>query len=226
MTALYIIGGILLFFALLMLVKIGIFFSYYGGAPVFTVKIGFIKLTFDIKEMKKDAEEVDDAEIEELKKKHKKKKKKKKAPKEKPPSPALMDTLRVFKAGVLRFYEKYKKYAKLERYIIKISVATEDPALTGVLYGGVAALAGSLHAWAVSVKKRSRKAEDLYTEVRPDFLAEKTDAAAEIGFSLRIWHILSCAMTLLFTYRKYKKLPPKPKKDKTKGDTEDDQRQA
>lgn len=217
MIALYIISGVLLLIALLLLLKIGVFFSYYGGTPELMIKIAFFKLRFNLKELKKDAETVDEEEIARLKAKHKRKKEK-----EKTPSPSLKDALRVFKAGVFKFLRKYKKYARLERYIIKISVATDDPAKTAVLYGGVAALAGTLHGAVVSVKRRSRRPCDLYTEVRPDFIAEKTDAAAEIGFSLRVWHILSCGLTLLLTYRKYKKLPPKKAKAEKKGDKDHD----
>lgn len=203
MTALYIIGGVLLFLLLLMLLKISVFFSYYGKVPELCIKIGFIKLNYNLKELKKDAEAQGDAKAKDSKKKKKKKAKKKAS------APALKDGIKVFKDGILNFWGKYRRYARLERYIVKISVATDDPAKTAVLYGGVAAIAGSLHAWATSVKKRSKKLCNLQTEVRPDFIAEKTDAAAEIGFSLRLWHILSCGLTALFTYRRYRKLPAK-----------------
>ena len=207
MTALYIIGGIILLFVLLLFIKIGVFFSYYGGVPELTVKIGFIKLNFNLKELKKEAE------VQEGTTEVKKEKKKKKKQKEKAPSPSIKDTFRVFKNGIVTFWNKYKRDAKLERYIVKISVATDDPAKTAVLYGGIAAIAGNLHAWATSVKKRSKRLTDLQTEVRPDFIAEKTDAAAEIGFSLKLWQILSCGITALVTYRRYKKLPAKESKN-------------
>ncbi len=211
MTALYIIGGILLFLLLIMLIKISVFFSYYGKVPELCIKVGFIKLNYNLKELKKDAEAESTAQV-------KPKKKKKKKTKEKAPSPSVKDSLGVFKGGILKFWDKYKRYAKLERYIVKINLGTDDPAKTAVLYGGVAAIAGSLHAWASSVKRRSRRIGDLQTEVRPDFIAETVDAAAEIGFSLRVWHILSCAFTALFTYRGYKKLPAKEKKTDRKVD--------
>lgn len=215
MTALYILGGILLFIILLLLIKIGVFFSYYGKVPILTVKLAFIKLNFNLLELKKEAEE-QSKEKKHLKKE--KKKKKRKESDEKKPSPPVLESIRVFKDGAVRFWEKYKRYARLERYVVKISVGTDDPAKTAVLYGGIATVAGALHAWAVSVKRRSRRAEDLQTEVVPDFIAEKTDAAAEIGFSLRVWQILSCLITAYRTYRKYKKLPPKKGKDRQKGE--------
>ena len=138
-----------------------------------------------------------------------KKIKKVKKKKDRTPPPSLKDSIRVFKAGIMQFWGKYKRYAKLERYVLKISVSTDDPAKTAILYGGISSVAGVLHAWAVSVRKRSKKTGDIYTEVKPDFIAEKTDAAAEIGMSLKVWQIVSCLITAYRTYRKYKKLPPK-----------------
>jgi len=201
MIALYIIGGILLLLILLLLVKISVFFSYYGKVPELKIKIGFISLGYNLKELKKEAEEVAEAEPQKIKKVKKKK--------DRTPPPSLKDSIRVFKAGIMQFWGKYKRYAKLERYVLKISVSTDDPAKTAILYGGISSVAGVLHAWAVSVRKRSKKMGDIYTEVKPDFIAEKTDAAAEIGMSLKVWQIVSCLITAYRTYRKYKKLPPK-----------------
>lgn len=201
MIALYITGGILLLLILLLLVKISVFFSYYGKVPELKIKIGFISLGYNLKELKKEAEEVAEAKPQKIKKVKKKK--------DRTPSPSLKDSIRVFKAGIMQFWGKYKRYAKLERYVLKISVSTDDPAKTAILYGGISSVAGALHAWAVSVRKRSKKMGDIYTEVKPDFIAEKTDAAAEIGMSLKVWQIVSCLITAYRTYRKYKKLPPK-----------------
>lgn len=227
MIALYIVGGILLLLLLLLFIKIGVYFSYYGKRPEVAVKIAFFTLRFDLKDVKEQA-----AEQAEDKQAEKKADKRKTGGKEKKPSPSIKDTFRVFKDGILAFWRKYKRYARLERYIVKINLGTDDPAKTAVLYGGVATVAASLHAWALSVKKRSKRTRDIYTEVKPDFIAETTDAAAEVGFSLRVWQILSCGLPLLSTYRKYKKLPPKVKKGdittelNEKGDGNNDERQA
>lgn len=212
MIALYIIGGILLLLCLLMLLRIRVFFSYYGGIPRLDIRAGIIKFGMDLKGTHKEEEPLPEP--------PKKKKEKKKKKKEKKPGPKITDALRVFRAGVYKFLRKYKKYARLEKYIVKISLATDDPAKTALLYGGLSGVVCSLHAFALSVKNKSRRVGDIYTEYRPDFYAEKTDAAVEIGFSLKVWQILSCAMELLHSYRKYKKLPPKAEKKK-KGDKDD-----
>ena len=58
MIALYITGGILLLLILLLFIKISVFFSYYGKVPELKIKIGFISLGYNLKELKKEAEEV------------------------------------------------------------------------------------------------------------------------------------------------------------------------
>ncbi len=207
MIALYIIGGILLLLYLLSLVRIGFLFCCYGKKPQFVIKIGVFKLGFDIDDVK---EQMADKESEEEKPKKKKKTQEK-------PKKSLIDILKTVKDGAVRFYGKYKRYARLDRYMLKINLGTEDPAKTAVLYGAVSAVAGSLHAFAMSVR-RKRGAKVVETEVVPDFIAEKTDFAVEIGFSMRLWQLISCAWTLWRTKKKIDKLPPKKKK----GDTQDE----
>lgn len=211
MIAVYIIGGILLFFALLLLLRIGVLFCCYNKKPQFVLSIGGIKLRFDMDDFKKQAEEQAEEQAEQ-----KETKKKEKKPKEKK---AVLDILRIIKDGAARFYEKYKRYARLDRYMLKINLGTDDPAKTAVLYGAVAAAAGTLHSFAMSVRKK-RGARVVETEVKPDFIAESTDIAIELGFSLRLWQIVSCAWTLWRTKKKIDKLPPK--KEKKKGDKSDE----
>lgn len=225
MTALYIIGAVLLLLVLLLLLRIRVYFSYYGGVPRIDIRAGVIKFGRDLKGVQSDEDEAAlEKALAKQKDKQKQKSKKQKKQPQKKGKPKLTDALRVLRAGVYAFLRKYKKYARLEKYVLKISLATDDPAKTAVLYGALSGVVGSLHAFATSIKNRSRRVGDIFTEYRPDFYAEKPDIAVEIGFSLRVWHILSCALTLWRTYRKYKKLPPKPaKKAKNKkGDTENE----
>ncbi len=205
MIALYIIGGLLLAIALLLLLRIGVMFYCYGKKPQFAVSIGFVKLRFDMDELKEQAQS---AEGKQGKKPRETKEKEKKS---------VVDIIKTVKEGALRFYEKYKRYARLDRYMLKVNLGTDDPAKTAVLYGAVAAVAASLHAFAMSVR-RKRGARVVETEIKPDFIAESTDFAVELGFSLRLWQIASCAWTVWRTKKKIDKLPPKKKK----GDTSDD----
>lgn len=210
MIALYIIGGLLLLILLLMLLRVGICISYYGGSPMLDIKIGFLRFEDILGGFKPDSDEL------EIKPKLKTKKNEKKAKKQE--SPSITDALRVIKTGFFQILRRFKKYARLDTYKVRISLATDDPAKTAVLYGGLSGIVSAMHAFATSVKKRSYREGDIYTEYKPDFYAEKPDIAIEIGISLRVWQILALALTGKQTYDKYKKLPPKAVKDK-KGDT-------
>ncbi len=189
MTALYIVGGILLFLALLLMLRFGVMFVCYGKEPQLVLKIGFIPIRLDLKDIQKEAEE----RAEQPKEKKEKKNKKKKSEKAKEKK-SVTEIIRVIKNGAESFFSKYKRYARLDRYMLKINLGTDDPAKTAVLYGAVAAAAGALHAFAMSVRKK-RGRYTVETEVKPDFLAEHTDIAIEIGFSLRVWQWLSCLWT-------------------------------
>lgn len=213
MTALYIICAILFLLLLLLFIKVTFSFSYYYyGSPQFSVKILFKTLRFDIGE----GTHEDETETEkELKRRKAEKKAKEGVEKEKEGSPSLKDSLNRIKTTLQDFLRKYRKYTRLERFIVKISVASEDPSDTAIQYGAVSALCGAIYAFVVSIKKRSKKADDLYMEVKPDFFSVKPDVALDIAFSLRIWQLLSCGLT---AYKGYKSLnKSNSKKNKKRG---------
>jgi len=210
MIALYVIGALLLLILLLLFLRVGIRISYYGGVPMLGVKIGFLEFEDALDKYKPQSEELD------IKPKLKTKRKTKKAVKQ--GSPSITDALKVIKTGFFQLIRRFKKYARLDMYRLRISLATEDPAETAVLYGGLSGVVSAMHAAAMSVKNRSYREGDVYTEYRPDFYAEKSDVAVDIGISLRVWQILALALVGKKTYDKYKKLPPKAVKTK-KGDT-------
>ena len=55
-----------------------------------------------------------------------------------------------------------------------------------------------------SLKRRTRNPKLIYTEIKPDFIAEQTDFYADIELSIRLWQILSLGMTALGVYNKLK----------------------
>ncbi len=212
MTALYIVGGILLFVFLLLLLRIGVMLVCYGKAPQLVIRIGPVPITLDLKEIGKEAEKQAEKPTKDKKKQKKTKKEEKSAKK------SVTEIINTVKDGAERFIRKYKRYARLDRYMLKINLGTDDPAKTALLYGGVSAAAGALHVLAMSVRKK-RGEYTVETEIRPDFLAEKTDIAIEIGFSLRVWQWLSCLWTAWRTKKKVDKLPPKTEEE---GEQKDD----
>ena len=210
MIALYVLGALLLLLFLLMFLRVGIRISYYGGMPTLGIKLGFIEFEDILGKYKTDGEELD------IKPELKTKKKTKKAKEQS--NPSIKDALSVVKTGFLQLFRRFKKYARLDMYRLRISLATDDPAKTAVLYGALSGVVSAMHSFALSVKNRSYREGDIYTEYRPDFYAEKSDIAVDIGISLRVWQILACALVGKRTYDKYKKLPPKAVKGE-KGDT-------
>lgn len=210
MIALYILGGLLLILVLILMLRVGPVVTYYGGKPNLDIKIGFIviKDCFD---------GFGGKEEEPLSHKPKKRKKAKKETKK--PNPKITDVIKVIKNGICLFVKCFSRYARLDKYVVKINLATDDPAKTALLYGGLAGPVSAIHSYVMSIKKRSDRIEDIYTEYKPDFYSEKPDIALEIGFSLRVWQILVCLNVVRRTLKELKKLPPKADK-KTKGDTD------
>lgn len=217
MIALYIIGGIVLLLLIILMLRIKIYFLYYGSV----LQLEYSVLGFRFEEDLVGTEEADIL-IEDFTEKQKvksavRKKKLKKVSK----TVILKETLIILRDGVISFWKRFRKYAKLEKYMLKINLGTNDPAKTAVLYGSLSGVVCSLHEFAQSIKKRSRKADCVYTEFTPDFYADKTDIAVEIGFSLRIWQFIICLIIISKYYSKYERLPMELRKN-LKGDTEDE----
>ena len=197
MTALYIALGILLLLAGLLLVKISFRISWCNDLLI-AIKIGFYKkeyLLFSKKEETEEAEEI--KEVKYIKKEEEAEKVK------------IKEIIPVIKETVSELYSKTKKHIRLDRYIVKITVATEDPAVTGVLYGAVAGSAASLLRFVEGIKNKTKKQGELYTEVKPDFISEKPDIFIDIVLSTRVWRGLSMAYSLSKGYNKYKQLKTK-----------------
>ncbi len=213
---------ILLLLIFILLLRIRVAFLYYGNA--LQIEYGFLWFNFtedivsaeDIKSSLKDKGEKKQAK---KKKKSKPKDEKKSKGTQKPEN--LEDALQILLEAVTSFWARFKRYARLEKYILKINLGTGDPALTGILYGSLSGVVAALHEFAQSIKNRSKKEGCIYTEYVPDFYADRPDVAVEVGFSLRVWQILVCILIILKHYGRYKRLPTEIK-NKTKGDTEDE----
>lgn len=197
MTALYIIGGIILLLLLLLLAKISFRINWCGDL-LLEVKVGFYRKKFILfgKEAKETLEE-------ELPQKPEKAKKKEEKPVK------LKQILPIIKETLSEIIIKTKKHIRLDKYIVKITVATDDPAKTGILYGAVAGAAASLLRFAEGIKHKTAKQGEIYTEVIPDFISDKPDIYIDIILSTRVWRGLSMVLTLTKGYTKYKKLKSK-----------------
>ncbi len=200
MIALYIIGGILVLLALLLLLRVTLTVEYCGGVFI-TLKVGF--LHFSGKRTGRSEEEVPQVpdESEERKKKEE-------------TEVSLKETLALIRDTLAELLKQIKKNIKLKRFVLKVNVATPDPAATGVLYGAVCAAAGSLTALIATIKRRSHKKDAVYTEITPDFISDRPDIYFETVLTTRLWRTLKILLTLKKGYKNYRELKQRKEKQK------------
>lgn len=202
MIAVWILCGLTALLALILLIKVSARIEWCDGAYL-TVGIGFFRITRSLSAP--DAEKVEKHKEEHAAKEEKPEKK------EGSYEPGLKELIPVIKDTVSALFEKTKRHIKLERCILKINVATEDPALTGVVYGAVCAAAGSLLALATSLRRVTRRKGAVYTEITPNFISDKPDIYVDICFSTRIWRGVAMSIPLLKGYKEYRALKKRRK---------------
>lgn len=199
MTALCIIGGVLLFFVWLFTRKLHIGAGF-ADDPFLYVRILFLKLRLPPEKSAHTEENPKEQTTEKGRKKKAKKEKEKAAL----PKKAVGEYITIFTDALKELVHKLKKYLFLEKYIIKADIATDDAAKTAILYGAASNAAAQLWMLVCSLKRRTRNPKLIYTEIKPDFIAEQTDFYADIELSIRLWQILSLGMTALGVYKKLK----------------------
>lgn len=198
MTWLYVLLGILLLFLWLFTRKIRIGAGFCEKPSVF-IKILFLKLAVPSEKPKQAKEEPKE---EQVGKPEKEKPQKEKAPL---PKKTVPEYIEIFTDALKEIVGKLKKYLYLEKYILKVDIGTEDAAQTALIYGATCTAASSLWSLVCSLKRRTKKPSLIQTEIKPDFISEKTDFYADIVISIRIWQVLSLGMTALGVYNKLKK---------------------
>lgn len=199
MTALCIIGGVLLFFVWLFTRKLHIGAGF-ADDPFLYVRILFLKLRLPPEK----AAHTEENPKEQTSEKGRKKKAKKEKEKAALPKKAVGEYITIFTDALKELVHKLKKYLFLEKYIIKADIGTDDAAKTAILYGAASNAAAQLWMLVCSLKRRTRNPKLIYTEIKPDFIAEQTDFYADIELSIRLWQILSLGMTALGVYKKLK----------------------
>ena len=199
MTALCIIGGVLLFFVWLFTRKLHIGAGF-ADDPFLYVRILFLKLRLPSEKSAHTEENPKEQTTEKGRKKKAKKEKEKAAL----PKKAVGEYITIFTDALKELVHKLKKYLFLEKYIIKADIGTDDAAKTAILYGAASNAAAQLWMLVCSLKRRTRNPKLIYTEIKPDFIAEQTDFYADIELSIRLWQILSLGMTALGVYKKLK----------------------
>lgn len=196
MIALYIFAGFFLLFLLSLWMKITVCVSYINDLQV-RVKLLFFKIrVYPFKEEEREEQA-------EPKKKRHLKQKKQKPPKE---NPSLKDTILLIKELLIEIIDKFGRYIRLEEYRMKVLVATDDPAKTGVLYGVVCGALASISVFIDQLKNRTHKKNEIFTEVTPDFIADEPELSVSVALSLRVWQLLSMGITASKSLLKYNSL--------------------
>ncbi len=209
LIALYIIGGILLFFAFIASLRAEVLIAY-SDELALTVRVLGLPIKILPKKKKKvkisaysrknrakyEAAQKEKA-LKKAKKKSEKKKKKeaakakkkadKAAGKVKPKKPIgeIIDMIRDLVAvAVLRF----AKHLRIRIARLHIAVGTGDAASTAILYGAIAPAVACIAAYLDSTSTLRHPAKS-DVDIHADYLSEKMQIDIEIGFSICVWQL-------------------------------------
>ncbi|MCK4404819.1 MAG: DUF2953 domain-containing protein [candidate division Zixibacteria bacterium] len=95
---------------------------------------------------------------------------------------------------LLRFFLNILKAIRWDKLFLEVDVATPDPALTGVLYGGLCAVKGSTDYFL----------PDAHIKFRPDFFNRFPRGSAETVFSIRMLNVVAPVSKMFFAMPKIK----------------------
>ncbi len=209
LIALYIFGGIVLFFAFIASLRAEVLIAY-SDELALTVRVLGIPIKILPKKKKKvklsayskknrakyEASQRERA-LKKAKKKSEKKKKKdeakakkeadKAAGKVKPKKP-LGETIDMIRDLVAVAVLRFAKHLRIRVARLHIGVATGDAASTAILYGTVAPAVACIAAYLDSTSTLRRPAKS-DIDIRADYLSEKMQIDIEIGFSLCVWQL-------------------------------------
>lgn len=232
MTALIVLGCILLFFVFLLSIKVTVTIGY-SDEVTLTVKALGIKIPIlPSRDKKKGPHSMSKKKAQKIRDKLNAKKKKKneasrkkaakkeeaKAHKEEKPRKTLSEILYVIKLVrklAAKVVKKFAKRLRIDVARLKINIAMGDAATTAIAYGAVTQSLNLLFPILEEVESFGLP----YTtdiDVTADFVSDGITADIEISFILRIWHVFDVAFGALFTFLAHLIKEPKPKKKATK----------
>ena len=209
LIALYIIGGILLFFTFIALLRAEVVIAY-SNELALTVRVLGIPIKILPKKKKKikisaysrkNRAKYEAAEKEKALKKAKKKKEKKikkdaakaqkkadkAAGKTKPKKP-IGETIDMILDLVKVAVGRFAKHLRIRIAKLHIGVATGDAASTAILYGAIAPSVACIAALLDSTSTLRHPARS-DVDIHADYLSEKMQINIEIGFSICVWQL-------------------------------------
>lgn len=215
MTALIVIGCILLFLVLLLSLKVTLTFMY-SDELVLYVRVLFVKIKILPKSKKKSgphsmsarkAEKIKNklakkAEKKRLKAEEKRKKKQakkeleEKEPKQKKSLSEVLDIIRMITDTSKKATKTFFGHLRVDVAKLHVNVATGDAATTAIAYGAISEAAFYLFEVlepldGVSMPDRKN------VSICADFLSDSFTADIKISLSIRVWHVLHTALAAL-----------------------------
>lgn len=225
MTALIVLGCILLFFIFLLSIKVKIIISY-SEEVALTVHVLGIKIKILPAKKKKGPHSMSEKKAEKIKKKLRQKKLKKneasrkkaakkeeesKTPKPKKTLPEILYIIGLVRTLAAKVIKTFFKHLRIDIAKLKIVVATGDAASTAIAYGAITQSINLLFPILEEVKNFSLP-KDTDIDVSVDYLSDGITADIRLGFALRVWHVFAVAFGALFKLIGYLIKNPRPKK--------------
>ena len=227
MTALIVIGCILLFLIFLLSIKVKIIVSY-SEEIALTVRVLGINVRILPAKKKKGAHRMSAKKAQKIKKKLRDKRLKKneaarkksaqkeesklqKAEKPKKSLAEILYAIKLIRAIASKVIKKLFKHLRIDIARLKIVVATEDAASTAVAYGAITQSINLLFPILEQVKNFSLP-KDTDIDVHVDYLSDSMQADIKLGFAIRVWHLFDIALGALFTFIGHLIKNPKPEK--------------
>ncbi|MBO5938323.1 MAG: DUF2953 domain-containing protein [Clostridia bacterium] len=225
MTALIVLGAILLFFVFLLSLKATITIAY-ADEVTLSVRVLCVKIKILPKKAKKGPRSMSKKKAEKLRTKARKKaqkkreaalakaeakKQKKEAAKQKPKKSMseILDIISMIRSIAAEVIRRFFKHLRIDVARVRVKVATGDAATTAVAYGAACTALNILLPVLSEVKNFSLPREEDFC-VEPDFLGDTPTLDVKLSFSLRVWHLFSLAFGALskFLKHQFKKSTP------------------
>ena len=228
MTALIIIGAILLFFAFLLSLKATVTIAY-SDELTLSVRVLGVRIRLFPKKEKRGPRSMSKKKAQRIREKARKKAQKKreaalakeeekrkrkeaaKAQKKKKSMSELLDTVHMVRSIAAEVIRRFFRHLRIDMARVHIKVATGDAATTAVAYGAACTAVNMLLPVLSEVKNFSMPSEKDFS-VEADFLGDSPTLDVKLSFSLRVWHVLHIGFGALgqFLRRKAKSQAPTP----------------
>ena len=182
MTALYIIGGILLFILLLCLIPVGIRIVY-DKEFALSVTIGPVRKQIIPKKEKKIR--ISDYSYEKLERR--------KRHEDPDTAPEMIEQLYDMLSVIV---EKFARRLHIKFFTLDATIGSDNAAKTAILYGGACSAAGMIASLLSQYTDAKNKKNGI--RIAPDFLAEKTAVSADVSAKIYVGGVF----TYLFEIRK------------------------